>query len=63
LPSNYKRDTQTDTQTKGGFMKYVVQMGSDAMIYISSIIKMGLGIQNLIGRIHKHTDTESKVIS
>jgi hypothetical protein len=33
-------------------MKYAVEMGSDAMIYIPSFIKIGLGIQKLIGGIH-----------
>jgi hypothetical protein len=27
-----------------GFMKYAVEMGSGAMIYISNFIKMGSGI-------------------
>jgi hypothetical protein len=35
-----------------GFMKYVVEMGSGAMIYIPSFIKIGLGIQGLTGGIH-----------
>jgi hypothetical protein len=30
-------------------MKYAVEMGSGAMIYISSFIKTGSGIQKLIG--------------
>jgi hypothetical protein len=34
-------------------MKYAVEMGSDAMIYIPSFIKIGPGIQK--GRIHRHT--------
>jgi hypothetical protein len=38
-----------------GVMKYAVQMGSDAMIYIPSFIKTGSGIQTLIGGIHRHT--------
>jgi hypothetical protein len=42
-------------------MKYAVKMGSVAMIYIPSFIKIGSGIQKLIGGIHRHTD--SKVIS
>jgi hypothetical protein len=42
-------------------MKYAVQMGSDVIIYIPSVIKIGSGIQTLIGRIHRHTD--SMVIS
>jgi hypothetical protein len=30
-------------------MKYAVEMGSVALIYIPSFIKFGLGIQELIG--------------
>jgi hypothetical protein len=39
-------------------MKYAVEMGSDAMIYIPSFINICSGIQKLIGngRIHTHTD-------
>jgi hypothetical protein len=36
-------------------MKYAVEMGSGAMIYISSFIRIGTSIQNLIRGIHKHT--------
>jgi hypothetical protein len=43
----------------GGIMKYAVEMGSGAMIYITSFTKMGLGIQKLIGGIHRHTDTQT----
>jgi hypothetical protein len=39
-------------------MKCDVQMGTGAIIYIPSFIKIGSGIQKLIGR-----DTASKVIS
>jgi hypothetical protein len=40
-----------------GFMKYAVEMGSDAMIYIPSIIKTGSGIQKLIkGDIHTYRE-------
>jgi hypothetical protein len=35
-------------------MKYSVEMGSCAMIYIPSFIKIGSGIQNLIAGIHRH---------
>jgi hypothetical protein len=42
-------------------MNYVVEMGSDAMIYVPSFIKVGSGIQKLRGGIKRHTD--SKVIS
>jgi hypothetical protein len=31
-------------------MKYAVEMGSGAMIYISSFINIGSGIQKLMGR-------------
>jgi hypothetical protein len=37
-------------------MKYAVEMGSDAMMYISSFIKGGSGIHKLIGGTHRHTD-------
>jgi hypothetical protein len=39
-----------------GFMKYAVEMGSGAIIYILSFIKIGSGIQKLIGGIHRYTD-------
>jgi hypothetical protein len=42
-------------------MKYAVQMGSDAMMYIPSLIMISSGIQELIGGSHRHT--ESKVTS
>jgi hypothetical protein len=35
-------------------MIYAVEMGSGAMIYIPSFIKIILGIQKLIGEIHRH---------
>jgi hypothetical protein len=38
-------------------MKYAFEMGSVAMIYISSFNKVGSGIQNVIWGIHKHTDS------
>jgi hypothetical protein len=37
-------------------MKYVVEMGSGVIIYIPSFIKIGSGIQKLVGGIHSHTD-------
>jgi hypothetical protein len=41
-------------------MKYAVEMGSGAMIYIPSFIKIGSGISKLmvgVGEgIHRHTD-------
>jgi hypothetical protein len=37
-------------------MKYAVEMGSGAMIYIPSFLKIGSPIQKLIGGIHRPTD-------
>jgi hypothetical protein len=39
-------------------MKYAVEMGSGAMIYIPSFIKTGLGIKKLTVGIHRHTHTQ-----
>jgi hypothetical protein len=36
-------------------MKYAIEMGSGTKIYITSFIKVGSGIQKLIGGIHRHT--------
>jgi hypothetical protein len=41
-----------------GFMKYAVEMGSGAMIYIPSFIKIGSGIQKLLGG-DTNTDTQT----
>jgi hypothetical protein len=37
-------------------MKHAVEMGSDAMMYMPSCAKIGLGIQKLMGRIYSHAD-------
>jgi hypothetical protein len=37
-------------------LKYAVEMGSGAMIYIPSFIKIGSGIQKLIRGIQRHAD-------
>jgi hypothetical protein len=44
-----------------GFMKYAVEIGSGAMIYIPSFIKIGSGIQKLIRwrEIHRYIDTQT----
>jgi hypothetical protein len=39
-----------------GFMKYAVEMGSGAMMYVPSFIKICSGMQKLLGGIHSHTD-------
>jgi hypothetical protein len=44
-------------------MKYAVEMGSGAMAYIPSFIKIGSGIQKLIRGIQTHRYTDSLVIS
>jgi hypothetical protein len=50
LASKDRRDTHIDTQTVGGeFMKYAVEMGSGAVIYVPSFIKIGSGVQKLMG--------------
>jgi hypothetical protein len=36
-------------------MKYAADMVSGAMIYILNFIKIGSGIQKLIGGMHRHT--------
>jgi hypothetical protein len=36
-------------------VKYAVEMGSGAAIYIPSFIKIGSGIRKLKGAIYKHT--------
>jgi hypothetical protein len=44
----------------GEIFNYAVEMGSGAVIYVPSFIKIGLGIQKLIGG---YPNTDSKVIS
>jgi hypothetical protein len=38
-------------------MKYAAEMGSNAIIYIPSFIKIGSGIRKLVRGIHGHTDS------
>jgi hypothetical protein len=38
-------------------MKYAVEMGSGAMIYIPSFMNIGSGIHKLIGALHRYTDS------
>jgi hypothetical protein len=40
-------------------MKYTVEMGLGAMIYIPSFIKIGSAIQKLIVGIHRQTDRQT----
>jgi hypothetical protein len=61
LPSNDRRIHIKTRRLRGRIYEVSVEMGSVAMTYISSFIKIGSGIQKLIGGIHRHTD--SKVIT
>jgi hypothetical protein len=38
-------------------MKFTIEKGSGAMIYITSFIKTGSGIQRLISGTHRNTDS------
>jgi hypothetical protein len=38
-------------------MRYAVEMASGAVIYIPSFVKIGSGIQKLIGKIQRHTES------
>jgi hypothetical protein len=40
----------------GGFVRYAIEVGLSAVIYIPSFMPIGSGFQKLIGRIHRHTD-------
>jgi hypothetical protein len=44
------------------FMNYALEMDSGVMMYIQSFIKIGSGIQKLLGR-NEHADTDSKMTS
>jgi hypothetical protein len=41
----------------GWIYEVAVEMGSGAMTYVPSFIKIGSGIQKLIEGIHRHTDS------
>jgi hypothetical protein len=47
LPSNDRKD----------YMKYAVEMGSGAMIYVESFMKTGSGIQKLLRGLFTDTQT------
>jgi hypothetical protein len=40
-------------------MKYAVGIGSGAVICVPSFIKVGSGIQKLIGGMHRYIDTQT----
>jgi hypothetical protein len=55
LPGNGRGHKHADLWE--GFMKYAVEVGSDAMIYVPRFIKIGSGIQKLMQRGNTHIDT------
>jgi hypothetical protein len=58
LLGNSWRDIHRDWRV--GFMKYAIEVGSGAMIYIPSFIKIGSGIQKLMEG-GGYTDTERRL--
>jgi hypothetical protein len=42
-----------------GFMNYAIYMGSGAMLYIPTFVKICSGIQKLLRGIHSYTDTKT----
>jgi hypothetical protein len=44
----------------GGILNWAVEMGSGAVIYVPSFIKIGSGVQKLIGGIHRHTHRQQR---
>jgi hypothetical protein len=52
-------DTQTDWRD---FFNQAIEVGSGAVIYVASFIKIGSGVQMLIGG-YTHKDKDSNVIS
>jgi hypothetical protein len=42
----------------GGIYEYAVEMGSSAMIYMPSFIRIGSAIKKLIVGIHRHSDSK-----
>jgi hypothetical protein len=61
LPSNDRGIHIKTHRLTGGFMECAIEMGSGAMIYIPSLIKISSAIQKL--REVRFTDTHSMVIS
>jgi hypothetical protein len=48
---------------RGGIYEVSLQMGSVAVIYIPSFMKIGSGIQKLTGGIHRQHGDDSRVIT
>jgi hypothetical protein len=57
LPSNDRgKFTYRHTDWWEGFMEFAVEMGLGAMIFIPSYVKIGSGIEKLIGGHRQHGD-------
>jgi predicted metalloprotease len=63
FPCNDKGNIHIDTYWWEGFFNKAIEMGSGAVIYVPSFMKIGSGIQKLIGRDTQITHTDSNVIS
>jgi hypothetical protein len=59
LPSNDRGIHIQTYRPMGGIFNGAVKMGSGAVIYIPSFIKIGSGIQKLIGGINRHIHTQT----
>jgi hypothetical protein len=60
LPNNDKGvHIQTHILMGGIFLIRPIDTGSDAVIYVTSFIKIGSGIQKFIRGIHRHTHTHT----
>jgi hypothetical protein len=58
LPWNDMQEyTYIQTDWWEGFIKYDVEMGEVAMLYIPSFITIVLGIRKLVGAMHKYMDS------
>jgi hypothetical protein len=60
LSGNYKRYTHRNTDHWEGFMKYAVEMGSGAVIYIPSVTKIDSAIIKLMWRGGEFTNTQTR---
>jgi hypothetical protein len=57
LPSNDRGIHIHTHRLRGEIFNWVAEMGSGAVIYIPSFIKIGSGVQKFIGGMHRHTQT------
>jgi hypothetical protein len=60
LPSNDRRDKHTDT-LMGGIYEVAVEMGFRCHDIHTKFSKIGSGIKELIGRIHRHREHGDRI--